>query len=100
MRAVELVRVGLDAADILILNKFGKLECEGGGFRGLIADAIDATVPIVIFVPRRNLGAWRSFVGARSTEWCISDLPIDGTMASETLRISPVSASTSFTDYE
>ncbi|HWG03667.1 MAG TPA: DUF2478 domain-containing protein [Beijerinckiaceae bacterium] len=87
MRAVELVRGGLDTADILILNKFGKLECEGGGLRALIAEAIEAAVPTVIFVPCRNLAAWRSFAGLLAMEWNLCDLPADGATASERLGL-------------
>lgn len=57
-----------NAADLLILNKFGKVECEGGGMRDLIARAIDRGIPVVIGVPRRNLDAWRSFAGEFAVE--------------------------------
>ena len=53
---------------ILILNKFGKVECEGGGLRDLIAGAIDRGIPVIIGVPERNLGAWRNFAGEFATE--------------------------------
>lgn len=54
--------------DVLILNKFGKVECDGGGLRDLIAKAIDRGIPVVIGVPRRNLESWRSFVGEFAVE--------------------------------
>lgn len=85
LRAAELVRPTLAEADILILNKFGKIESEGGGLRSLIADALDHAMPIVIFVPRRNLAAWQSFAGALATQWNFADLPTDGGAASERL---------------
>ena len=53
---------------LLVLNKFGKVECEGGGLRDLIASAIDRGIPVIIGVPERNLDAWRSFAGQFSTE--------------------------------
>lgn len=53
---------------LLVLNKFGKVECEGGGLRDLIASAIDRGIPVIIGVPERNLDAWRSFAGEFSTE--------------------------------
>ena len=43
------------APHLLVLNKFGKVECDGGGLRDLIANAIDSEIPVVIGVPRRNL---------------------------------------------
>lgn len=54
--------------DVLILNKFGKVECDGGGLRDLIATAIDRDIPILIGVPRRNLESWRSFAGEFAVE--------------------------------
>ncbi len=56
------------APDILVLNKFGKAECEGGGLRDLIAGAIDRKIPVVIGVPRQSLDAWRSFSGGVAVE--------------------------------
>jgi hypothetical protein len=53
---------------LLVLNKFGKVECEGGGLRDLIASAIDRGIPVVIGVPRRNLDAWREFAGEFAIE--------------------------------
>jgi hypothetical protein len=53
---------------LLVLNKFGKTEVEGGGMRGLIAKAIEAEIPVVIGVPARNLEAWREFAGEFSLE--------------------------------
>lgn len=53
---------------LLILNKFGKVECEGGGLRDLIASAIDRGIPAVIGVPQRNLAAWRDFAGEFAVE--------------------------------
>lgn len=56
------------APHLLILNKFGKVECEGGGLRDLIASAIDRGIPVIIGVPKRNLGAWRGFAGEFAVE--------------------------------
>jgi hypothetical protein len=53
---------------LLVLNKFGKVECDGGGLRDLIASAIDRGIPVIIGVPERNLDAWRSFAGEFATE--------------------------------
>lgn len=60
----------LDAApELLILNKFGKVEAEGRGLLDLIAIAIDRGIPVVIGVPIRNLEAWRNFSGGLSAEF-------------------------------
>ncbi len=58
------------APQLLVLNKFGKVECEGGGWRDLIASAIDRGIPAIIGVPQRNLGAWREFAGGFAIELC------------------------------
>jgi len=57
-----------NAPQLVVLNKFGKVECDGGGLRDLIASAIDRGIPVIIGVPERNLGAWQSFAGEFSTE--------------------------------
>lgn len=54
--------------DLLVLSKFGKVECEGGGLRDLIAAAIDRGIPVIIGVPDRNLGAWRQYAGEFAVE--------------------------------
>jgi hypothetical protein len=48
---------------LLILNKFGKAECEGRGLRDLIALSVELGIPTIIGVPRRNLAEWTSFAG-------------------------------------
>lgn len=56
---------------LLVLNKFGKVEAEGGGMCALMANALERGIPAIIGVPERNLNAWRRFAGEFSTE--ISD---------------------------
>ena len=59
---------------LLVLNKFGKVEAEGGGLLDLVAIAVDRAIPVVIGVPIRNLEAWRRFAGGMSVEFT-SDPP-------------------------
>ena len=59
--------------ELLILNKFGKVEVEGRGLLDLVAIAVDRGIPVVIGVPIRNLEAWRNFAGGMSVEFS-SDL--------------------------
>jgi nucleoside-triphosphatase THEP1 len=74
LSAMETVRAGLkDGADIVILNKFGKTESEGGGFRELIGEVIAAGLPLVIAVPWRNIESWRSFAGGLAREWVLAE---------------------------
>lgn len=48
---------------LLILNKYGKAECEGRGLRDLIALSADLGIPTIIGLPRRNLAEWTNFAG-------------------------------------
>lgn len=55
-------------ADLLVLNKFGKAECAGGGVVDLMANAVDRGIPSIIGVPKSNLEAWREFAGDYAIE--------------------------------
>lgn len=48
-------------ADILIVNKFGKHEAEGHGFRALIAEALSMDVPVLVGLNALNLPAFEAF---------------------------------------
>ena len=64
--------------DLLIVNKFGKTECEGGGCRALIAEAVEHDVPVLVAVPWGNLEVWRRFAGELAIEFRLDDMPGDG----------------------
>ncbi|KAB7610178.1 DUF2478 domain-containing protein [Amylibacter sp. SFDW26] len=49
--------------DVLILNKFGKHEADGRGFRDLIAKAVDLDVIVVTGVNAMNQDAFLTFSG-------------------------------------
>ncbi len=68
-RAVALTsqRLTADTA-VLILNKFGKHEAEGRGFRTVIATALSLDVPVLLKVSPLNLQAFHRFSG------CYADL--------------------------
>lgn len=69
LRAMTEVRDGLrPSVEILVLNKFGKTEAEGGGYRPLIAEALERGMTLLIGVPVRNLEAWRAFVDGTAHE--------------------------------
>jgi nucleoside-triphosphatase THEP1 len=60
--AVGLVAASLDReADVLIVNKFGKHEAEGRGFRALIAEALSRAIPVLVGVNTLNLPAFEEF---------------------------------------
>lgn len=54
--------------ELVILNKFGKLEAEGRGLRDTLADAVQLGMPIIVGVPYRNLEQWRVFSGGLAEE--------------------------------
>lgn len=50
-------------AQVLILNRFGRSEATGGGFRDLIVASLDAGVPVVTNVPDRYRAEFDDFAG-------------------------------------
>ena len=57
-----------DEPRLLVVNKFGKIEADGGGLREAIADAVHLGIPVLVGVPMRNLDRWRAFAGSFSVE--------------------------------
>lgn len=74
-RAAALVETALATGpvNLLVINKFGKIESEGGGLRDAIAEAAARGIPVIVGVPLRNLDAWNAFAGAFATV-----LPVTG----------------------
>lgn len=73
-QAVGHVSESLNAASrqlpqLLIVNKFGKHEADGRGFRPLIADAMMAGVPVLTAVNPTNHAAFEEF--AQGMETCL-----------------------------
>ena len=64
-QAVGLTEARLNDAtpDIVILNKFGKHEAEGRGFRSTVARALEADLPILVGVNATNMAAFEAFTG-------------------------------------
>jgi nucleoside-triphosphatase THEP1 len=75
LRGMELGRRALSMQPgLLIINKFGKAEGEGDGFRPLIAEALDQAVPVLVAVPWRNIDSWQLFAADLSTSIPIEQL--------------------------
>lgn len=53
----------MQGVDLLILNKFGKMEASGRGFRAIIAQAMEMDVPVLAGLNQANVEAWRAFAG-------------------------------------
>lgn len=49
--------------DILIINKFGKHEAGGRGFRDVIATACERDIPIIVGLSKLNVEAFTEFCG-------------------------------------
>ena len=52
------------AIDLVIINRFGKREAEGRGFRPLIEAAVELDIPVLIGVNQSQRAAWHIFSGA------------------------------------
>lgn len=62
-------------ADCVIINKFGKQEAEGRGFRSVIAEALARDIPVVVGVNALNLQAFETFTDGLAEQ--IKDTPQD-----------------------
>jgi hypothetical protein len=67
--ATEVVRQHLAGNPaLLIINRFGKREALGAGFRPAIAEAVERGIPILLGVPERNWEAFCGFIGMEVKE--------------------------------
>lgn len=65
-------------ADLVIVNKFGKQECFGNGFRAFIAEAMARNIPVLLSVAEEQLPGFRDFAGdlaqpvqpGAALDWC------------------------------
>lgn len=75
--SVSLAETGLAAgADLVILNKFGKAEAAGHGFRSLVAAAVERDIPVLVGISEVNLAAWTEFTGGEGTVLPPLDQPV------------------------
>jgi len=61
--AVELRNALARRPDLLVANRFAKLEAEGGGLIAEIGEALAEGTPLIVSVPARFLDAWNAFAG-------------------------------------
>ncbi len=88
LRAMALATTALAVdPDLLVINRFGKTEAEGGGVRPLIGDAVERGIPVLIAVPWRNIASWRVFAGELAVELGFADLPVDPAAACRRLGL-------------
>jgi hypothetical protein len=68
-QAVQLTQNELHAgADLLIVNRYGMYESEGGGFRDLIVEAFEKEVPVLIGLKARYRASFLEFAGDYAQE--------------------------------
>jgi len=82
-------------AELVVLNRFGKLEEAGHGLRAVITDAVVAEIPLVIAVSEHRFDAWNRFVGGMSVKLACRRDHIDRWWRSVGAVASPSLASTS-----
>ncbi len=62
--AVGIVQSSLDnQPDILFINKFGKHEADGRGFRDVIGAAFERDIPVLVGLNRKNQTPFMDFTG-------------------------------------
>ena len=66
-RAVGLTLPRLEGAELLIINKFGKHEAEGRGFREVIAEALSLDIPVLVGTNALNVEAFQAFCDGEAT---------------------------------
>lgn len=69
------------APRLLVINKFGKTEAEGGGLRDAIAEAAGRDIPVLVGVPMRNLDQFRAFAGPLAVELPVGEAALAGWLA-------------------
>jgi len=61
-----------ETPDLVVLNKFGKIEAEGGGLRDVLGRIVLLEIPLIVGVPYRNLDQWRKFADGLADECQLS----------------------------
>lgn len=70
--AAEWVEASLEAGvEALVINKFGKREAEGHGFRPAMASAAALGIPAITTLAPGNREAWEAFSGCYGALYCI-----------------------------
>lgn len=85
--AVAEVSAHLDTQpDVLIINKFGKHEADGRGFRSVIADGLSRDIPVLVGVNTLNIDAFITFAGPEAVKLDHDDDVLINWVAANTKR--------------
>jgi len=77
---------------LLVINKFGKIEADGGGLRQAVAEAVDLGIPVLVGVPTRNLDRWRAFAGSFAVELTADESDVERWLAQHGLAVEPTAS--------
>lgn len=87
-RASALAATALESKpDLLVINKFGKTEVAGRGFRSLIGEALVRNIPLLIAIPEVNLAEWQHYSAGLSSDYRHESLHADTCRAVEQLGL-------------
>ncbi|MFA5948806.1 MAG: DUF2478 domain-containing protein [Hyphomicrobium sp.] len=93
--------------NLMIVNRFGKQEISGQGFRGAIETAVAEGIPVIVALNAAHLERWRAFTENEAVElvptlaaimqWCASNVSRlsagkDGTRSSGRIAAAPLQA--------
>lgn len=84
--------------ELVILNKFGKLEAEGRGLRDTLSVAVQIGLPVVVGVPYRNLEQWRAFAEGLAEECPIGSSRLHEWLLQRGFNLNQGTASTALVD--
>ncbi len=73
-------------ADLLIVNRFGRQECEGKGLSFLVERALSADIPVVIAVPAHRFADWIKFADGMSVKLHCDRASLDAWWRAVSLR--------------
>ena len=80
-----------DGVDVVVTNRFGGLETQGGGFVAEIAALVEAGIPVLTIVAPQHLPAWRTLTGplGQALEMPQGVQALDGWLASVRAGLPP-----------
>jgi len=73
----QLATAMIERPDLVVINRFGKLEANGAGFAGEIRQAVVADIPVVVAVPQTRFDVWVRFCQGMSVKVDCSAAQLD-----------------------
>ncbi|MFT3666711.1 DUF2478 domain-containing protein [Piscinibacter sp.] len=71
-----------EAPDLVVCNRFGKLEAEGGGLRAELLEILSRDIPLLTSVSRSLVDEWQRFTGGASQLLAPTSAAVEGWIAS------------------